>query len=94
MPNLPGISNLTPAQRRLRASAAANARWSSPEARAAHSDRSLARYCAEVDPDGTLPEAERLALAKQRRRARMQHLALLSSKARAAKRAGAGDSDA
>ena len=83
-------TTLTPAQRTLRARSAANTRWSDPAARAAHADRHLARYADEVDPGRKLPEPERMALAKQRRRAHMQRLALASSKARAARKA-AGD---
>jgi hypothetical protein len=82
---------LTQSQRVLRARLAANTRWSAPGARAVQSDKRLARYIAEVDPDGKLPENERLALAKQRRRADMQRLALISSKARATRKAGDGD---
>jgi hypothetical protein len=63
---------LTPEQRTLRARIAANSRWSQSRARADHADRHLQRYAAEVDPDGKLPEPERIALAKQRRRAHMQ----------------------
>jgi hypothetical protein len=82
---------LTPEQRTLRARIAANSRWSQSRARADHADRHLQRYAAEVDPDGKLPEPERIALAKQRRRAHMQKLALASSKARGARKAGGGD---
>jgi hypothetical protein len=81
---------LTPAQLTLRARLAANTRWSRPGSRTAHADRHLERYADEVDPDRKLPEAERTRLAKQRRRAHMQKLALASSKARAARKA-AGD---
>jgi hypothetical protein len=79
---------LTAQQRTLRARIAANTRWSQPQARVAHSDKRLARFADEVDPDRKLPEAERMALARQRRRAYMQSLALNSSKARAARKAG------
>jgi len=79
---------LTQAQRVLRARMAANTRWSDPQSRAAHADRHLARFDDEVDPGRALPEPERMRLAKQRRRARMQALALASSKARSARRGG------
>lgn len=83
---------LTQAQRVLRARMAANTRWSDQTARVAHADRQLARFADDVDPDRKLPEPERMALARQRRRAHMQRLALASSKARAARKVG--DSDA
>lgn len=84
-------TSLTRQQRVLRARMAANTRWSKPESRTAHADRRLARFADEVDPDGRLPEPERTELAKQRRRAYMQGLAFASSKARAARKAGAVD---
>lgn len=46
-------------------------------------DGLLARFAAEADPDGSLPEAERLEAAEQLRRAHMQRLAKLSAQARA-----------
>jgi hypothetical protein len=85
---LEASTSLTRTQRVLRARMAANTRWSDPQSRSAHADRRLERFAAEVDPDGKLPEPERIALAKQRRRAYMQRLALASSKARAARKAG------
>ena len=81
-------TSLTRTQRVLRARIAANTRWSSPGARTGQADKRLARFAAEVDPDGKLPEDERIALARQRRRAYMQALALASSKARGARKAG------
>ena len=79
-------TSLTQAQRILRARVAANTRWSAPGARTVQADKRLARFAAEVDPEHTLPESERMALARQRRRAYMQRLALASSKARAARK--------
>ena len=84
-------TSLTQKQRILRARIAANTRWSSSCARAEQADKRLARFAAEVDPDGKLPQNKRIALAKQRRRAYMQSLALASSKARAARMAGGSD---
>jgi hypothetical protein len=84
---------LTQSQRTLRARLAADIRWSTPGARTHQADKRLARFADEVDPGRKLPENERMALARQRRRAHMQRLALVSSKARAARKAG-GDLDA
>lgn len=81
-------TSLNRQQRILRAKAAANTRWSTPGARTHQADRRLQWFANEVDPDHQLPEAERLELAKQRRRAYMQGLALLASKARS--RTGGG----
>ena len=39
----------------------------------------LARFEREVDPDGVLPEAERVRLAEHARKAHMQKLALISA---------------
>lgn len=87
------MAALTPDQRRLRASAAAHTRWSKePDYRAATQparDGLLARFEREVDPDGTMPDAERIRRATQLRKAHMQKLALKSSQARAAKRGAA-----
>lgn len=56
---------MTPEQRRQRAKIAANARWSRHMAREDHAavmrDVMRARLEREVDPDGTLPAAEREA---------------------------------
>lgn len=85
-------TSLTKAQLTLRARLAANTRWSAPGARTHQADKRLARFAAEVDPDGKLPEDERMTLARQRRTAHMQRLALASSKARAARKTAAGGS--
>jgi hypothetical protein len=85
------LAALTPAQRSLRASIAANTRWSveDPTANAERGQAGLvARFRRQVDPDHQLPDAERERRAQSAYRAHMQRLALASSKARAA-RAGA-----
>jgi hypothetical protein len=77
---------MTPEQRRLRAQIAANARWSreDPAHNAIRGQAGLlARFEREVDPDGTLPPAERARRAECARKAHMQRLALASSRARA-----------
>lgn len=79
--------SLTAAQRSLRARLAANDRWSRPGERARQVDARLQHFADLVDPDRTLPEPERIKLARQRRRAYMQGLALASSKVRTARKA-------
>ena len=78
---------LNPAQRTLRARAAA---WSL-HARGGTSTEAataafLARFEREVDPDGTLPPQERARRAGYARKAYMTGLALKASKARATRR--------
>ena len=85
---------LTPAQRTLRARAAAHAQWSKTEdwsARTAPARAGfLARFEAEVDPLGQLEAGERTRRAMAARRSYFARLALASSKARAAKKRGGG----
>jgi len=79
---------LTPEQRSLRARIAANTRWSreNPAENAARGQKGLlAKFAREVDPDGVLPEAERLRRAEKARQVHMQQLAFRSSKARSRK---------
>lgn len=82
-------TNLTPEQRALRARIAANARWSRDRDRKGQARRGqaglLARFEAQVDPDGTLPAAERRRLAENARAEHMARLSFLASKARARK---------
>lgn len=76
---------LTPEQRRLSAQIAANARWSREDghANAARARAGLrAKFEREVDPDGTLDEAERMRRADCAERAHMQRMALKSARAR------------
>lgn len=85
-------SNLTPAQRTLRARTAAQTRWSreSPAEQVGKMRHGfLARFLDEVDPDRVLPEAERQRRAESALRAHMSRLALASSRARGARRAAA-----
>jgi len=79
---------LTPNQRRARAQIANDVRWSRvpyPE-RAAQTAKARAtmwqRYLDQVDPEGTLPEAEREARARQARRADMRRMSLKRSRNR------------
>lgn len=82
---------LTPSERSLRARLAAHTLHSSVDSRA-HTEPAraafLARFEKQVDPDRTLPDAERSRRAEQARRAYMAGLALKSVKAR---RSRAGD---
>jgi len=76
---------LSPEQRSMRARIAAHARWGKEDPRAgtrAARAALLARFVAEVDPDGVLPEQERMRRAESARKAHMTRLAFLSSKAR------------
>jgi hypothetical protein len=88
---LAASKTLTEKQRILRARKAANTRWSNPAARGSHVDRRLEHFADQIDPAHILPEPERTNLAKQRRRAYMQGLALASSRIRATRKAGAVD---
>jgi hypothetical protein len=89
---------LTPEQRSLRARIAANTRWSKDGNRKANAERAqrgmLAKFEREIDPDGVLPEKERRRRAENARQAHMQRMALASSKARAARKAGGDDAAA
>lgn len=73
----------TPAQR---GRIGAHVSWSRTPDRAARTEPGrknfLARFEREVDPDGVLPEAERLRRAGHARKAYMQKLALASAEAR------------
>lgn len=80
-------TNLTPEQRVQRARLAALARWSkqdSTEGTKPARDAFLARFEAEVDPAGELPEQERRRRAETRLRQHMVRLAYRSSRARGA----------
>src|SRR5947207_1058932 len=89
---MPRTTNpITPAQARLRALAANDARWSRlpsdkrrQQTQAAR-DAIMAKYLKQVDPDSTLPEDERHKLALQARRADLRSRALKAHRARTAK---------
>jgi hypothetical protein len=93
MPPTSGRHGLSSAERTLRARLAAytmharhDAKRTTTAARAAF----LARFEAEVDPDGTLAPEERRRRAEHARRAYFTRLALASAKARRARRPGGG----
>ncbi len=84
-------SSLTPEQRSIRARIAAHARWAKedPKAHTAKMRQAFEeRFLDEVDPDRTLPEAERDRRAEHARKAYYQRLALKSAKARSSRAAG------
>lgn len=69
----------TPTERRLLASRAAllrHARGTGPETTRAAREAQMARWERQVDPDGTLPPAERQIRAKRLQRAHMQAIRL------------------
>jgi hypothetical protein len=82
---------MTPTERALRARVAAHRSWqntSDPAARTAPARAAmLERFAREVDPDGTLPAAERARRAESARNAYMTGLALKSAVARRQARA-------
>jgi hypothetical protein len=92
LPPTSGTHGLSPAERTLRARVAAHVQWSrepDPSARTANGRAAfLARFEAEVDPDGMLAPEERCRRAEHARRAYFTRLALASAKARRAKRQG------
>jgi len=83
------VSDRTPSQRSQQARRAAYSSWArtpDPAARTAPArQRFLARFELEVDPQGTLPAAERLRRAEHAKRAYFSGLALRSSRVRAQK---------
>jgi hypothetical protein len=78
-------SGLTPKERSLRASIAANTRWSREDPRPALAEVRAGfarRFEDKVDPDRSLPADERARRARAAMRAHMQSLSLKSAKAR------------
>lgn len=76
---------LTPAERTLRARAAAQARWAGedPAEQARRMQAGTrAKFEQQVDPDGVLDPAERARRAESARRSHMSSLALKSVRAR------------
>jgi len=82
---------MTPAERRLAGRQGAFTMLSRNDPRLtskAGRDAAEARYLLQVDPEGTLPIAERERRAAAARRAHMAEIALASVRARAARRRG------
>ena len=77
---------LTPAQRHLRAQIAVNTSWANTTDRrartAAATEASMRRFERQVDPEGVLPERERLLRADAAKRAYFARLSFKASKAR------------
>lgn len=77
---------LTPAQRTLRAQAAADASWANTNDRAARTEparhAALARFEQQVDPKHELPDDVRIRNALSARRSYMRSLALRSARKR------------
>ena len=82
-------AGLTPSQRSLRARIAAYTLHATQDPRMTTQparDAFLARFEREVDPDGSLPVAERRRRAEAAKKAYFNRLALKSAKARQARR--------
>lgn len=75
---------MTPAERRLRARLAANARWAKTDDRAAATqaarDGLTAKFEREVDPDGALDPRERARRVENARAAHMNRMRLARSR--------------
>lgn len=85
-------SNLTAAERSLHASLAANTRWAAADRKVESEkarSRQMERFEREVDPDGVLSPAERSRRAENARRAHMARLSMKAAAARRAKREAA-----
>lgn len=78
-------------ERSLRASIGANSRWAAEPDRTKATEPArrglLAKFEKQVDPDGTLPAAERARRAENALRAHMQRMSLAAAKARRIKSA-------
>jgi hypothetical protein len=77
--------SLTPTERQMRASLAANTRWANTDSGQASEDarrRIDERFENQVDPDRVLEPAERAKRAARAKKAYMTRLALKSAKAR------------
>jgi hypothetical protein len=85
-------SNLTPAERSMRAQRAAHISWLNTTDRSARTEAARAglqnRFERQVDPEGTLDSAERHRRAESARKAHMLKMQLASLKARRQRRQG------
>jgi hypothetical protein len=91
---------MTAAQRRMRASIAGSTRWANSTREEREAQGAIARrnspadldyWARRLDPNGQLDDDERLRRAELARRVHYQRLAFRSSRARAARKAAAGD---
>jgi hypothetical protein len=89
---MPERDELTPAQRSLRARIAAHTSWANTENRSARTAAARAammdRFEKQVDPDGTMPPAERAKRAENARKA--HYLAMAAKSAEVRRRRSAG----
>lgn len=80
------MSSQTPSERSLCAQIAAHTSWAKTENRTARTEKArramLDKFENEVDPDRTLPPAERAKRAEHARKAHFKRLALKSAQAR------------
>lgn len=85
---------LTESERKLRATIAAHESWARTGDRTARTSKAREAFAAKfeqlVDPDGTLPPAERRQRAESARKAHYARLAFRSAQARRAKAEGRG----
>ena len=83
------MTTLSPQERKLRAAIAAHQSWANTEDRSARTASAREafhkRFEDQVDPDRTLPPAERRRRAEHARKAYFARLALKSAKARRAR---------
>jgi hypothetical protein len=90
----PSSRRMTPEQRRMRASLAANEMWARTPDRSTRTaparKAALDRFERQVDPDGVLPIQERAKRAENARKAFYLRLALRSSRARAKRKQKGG----
>jgi hypothetical protein len=89
---------VTSEERRLRAQIGAHAQWAREPDRTARTAKArrafLAKFEAEVDPQGVLPAEERAFRAEHLRQAHMKRMALAASRARTAKARKRGGDEA
>jgi len=85
----------TPTERRLRARLASYESWANTQDRTSRTAPAraaqLARFEKLVDPDETMPPAARAKAAAAALKAHYTRMALISAKARKARKAGSGD---
>lgn len=86
-----GGMSLTPSERVLRARLASHASWANTTDRAARTAKArqalMDSFERQVDPDGVLPDAERIKRAESLKKAHFTRLALKSAQARRKKKA-------
>jgi hypothetical protein len=85
------MTEMTPAQRKMRAEKAAHASWKKTSDKSARTAKArqaaFNRFEREVDPDGTMDPVERSRRAESARKAHFRAMAYKSSRVRAARKA-------